>query len=96
VSEAPHATFACSGNICRSPTAEKMFAHQIHRRGLGEQVEVSSAGTGGRHAGAGADRRAKGALRAHRYPTEQVFTVIAASLPWRHNRVDEQLGADGP
>ena len=30
-----HVTFVCSGNICRSPMAEKMFAHQIRERGLG-------------------------------------------------------------
>ena len=28
-----HVTFICSGNICRSPMAEKMFAHQINERG---------------------------------------------------------------
>ena len=29
-----HVTFVCSGNICRSPMAEKMFAHQLDERGL--------------------------------------------------------------
>ena len=29
-----HITFVCTGNICRSPMAEKMFAHQITERGL--------------------------------------------------------------
>ena len=53
-----HITFVCSGNICRSPMAEKMFAHQIAARGLADVVRVSSAGTGGWHAGAGADERA--------------------------------------
>ena len=33
-SGALHVTFVCSGNICRSPMAEKMFAHQIDERGL--------------------------------------------------------------
>ena len=42
-----HITFVCSGNICRSPMAEKMFAHQIAERGLADVVRVSSAGTGG-------------------------------------------------
>ncbi len=41
-----HVTFVCSGNICRSPMAEKMFAHQIEERGLAGLVRVSSAGTG--------------------------------------------------
>jgi hypothetical protein len=32
-------------NICRSPMAEKMFAHQIRERGLADSVRVTSAGT---------------------------------------------------
>ena len=26
-----HVTFVCTGNICRSPMAEKMFADQLER-----------------------------------------------------------------
>ncbi|MBU3707393.1 MAG: low molecular weight phosphotyrosine protein phosphatase [Mycobacterium sp.] len=62
-------TFICSGNICRSPMAEKMFAHQICQRGLDGRVRVSSAGTGGWHAGAGADERAVRVLAERGYPT---------------------------
>ena len=35
--------------------AEKMFAHQIKERGLSDAVRVTSAGTGGWHAGDPAD-----------------------------------------
>ena len=42
-----HITFVCTGNICRSPMAEKMFAHQITQRGLHDAVRVTSAGTAG-------------------------------------------------
>jgi len=38
-----HVTFICSGNICRSPMAEKMFAHQIDKRGLSGAVRITSA-----------------------------------------------------
>ena len=65
-----HVTFVCSGNICRSPMAEKMFAHQITGRGLAELVRVTSAGTGGWHAGDGADPRAVRVLADRGYPTE--------------------------
>ncbi len=65
-----HVTFVCSGNICRSPMAEKMFAHQISRRGLAEAVRVTSAGTGGWHAGDGADPRAVRVLAERGYPTD--------------------------
>jgi protein-tyrosine phosphatase len=64
-----HITFICSGNICRSPIAEKMFAHQISERGLADVVRVTSAGTGGWHQGEPADRRAGQVLRAHGYPS---------------------------
>lgn len=49
--------------------AEKMFAHQIAERGLSHAVRVTSAGTGGWHAGEPADRRASHVLREHGYPT---------------------------
>jgi protein-tyrosine phosphatase len=68
VSEPVHVTFICSGNICRSPMAEKMFAHQIKERGLSDAVRVTSAGTGGWHAGDPADQRASHVLREHGYP----------------------------
>lgn len=69
MSEPLHVTFICSGNICRSPMAEKMFAHQISERGLADVVRVSSAGTGHWHEGEPADRRANEVLRGHGYPT---------------------------
>jgi protein-tyrosine phosphatase len=34
----------CTGNICRSPQAERLLTAQFERRSLGGEVEVSSAG----------------------------------------------------
>ncbi len=65
-----HITFVCTGNICRSPMAEKMFAHQVAQRGLRHTVRVSSAGTANWHVGKRADQRASRVLRAHGYPTD--------------------------
>jgi protein-tyrosine phosphatase len=79
-----HITFICSGNICRSPMAEKMFAHQIRERGLLDAVRVTSAGTGGWHAGDPADQRASAVLREHGYPAAHCATQID----------DEHLSAD--
>ncbi len=79
-----HVTFICSGNICRSPMAEKMFAHQIGERGLGDAVRVSSAGTGAWHEGEPADRRTGDVLRTHGYPS----THRAAQMS------DDHLSAD--
>ena len=50
--------FVCLGNICRSPSAEAVPRQQIAARGLGGEVEIDSAGTGGWHAGNAPDRRA--------------------------------------
>lgn len=48
----------CLGNICRSPTAHGVMEKYIHDRGLGEYIEVDSAGTGDWHLGERPDRRA--------------------------------------
>ena len=98
-----HVTFVCSGNICRSPMAEKMFAHQISERGLADKVRVSSAGTGGWHAGDGADSRANRVLREHGYPCEHVAVQVdddhlsadlVVALGRNHMRLLTQLGAE--
>ena len=49
--------FVCLGNICRSPLAEGLFQQKVVEAGLAEHFEVDSAGTGGWHVGAPADRR---------------------------------------
>jgi protein-tyrosine phosphatase len=84
VSELLHVTFVCTGNICRSPMAEKMFAHQIRERGLESHVRVTSAGTGDWHVGSEADERANRVLRAHGYPTDH----CAAQLDAHHLDAD--------
>ncbi|RAV16277.1 protein tyrosine phosphatase [Mycolicibacterium sp. GF69] len=101
MSEPLHVTFICSGNICRSPMAEKMFAHQISERGLGQAVRVSSAGTGGWHAGEPADRRASHVLREHGYPTahraaqidaDHMSADLVIALGRNHVRILRDLG----
>ena len=103
MSEPLHVTFVCSGNICRSPMAEKMFAHQIRERGLADRVRVTSAGTGSWHAGDGADRRANRVLQAHGYPTDHVAAQVDAdhlsadlvvALGRNHMRILTQLGVE--
>lgn len=49
--------FVCTGNICRSPTAEAVARHFIHSGGLDSRIEVDSAGTHGYHAGEAPDPR---------------------------------------
>lgn len=98
-----HVTFVCSGNICRSPMAEKMFAHQIAERGLADVVRVSSAGTGGWHAGSGADVRAVQVLRDRGYPTahraaqvgdDHLAADLVVALGRNHLRILNELGVN--
>ena len=49
--------FVCLGNICRSPTAEGVFAHKARQAGL--SIKVDSAGTAGFHDGAAPDKRSQ-------------------------------------
>jgi protein-tyrosine phosphatase len=96
-------TFVCSGNICRSPMAEKMFAHQIAERGLTDVVRVSSAGTGGWHIGSGADERAVRVLHDRGYPTthraaqvgdDHLSADLVVALGRNHLRILGELGVD--
>lgn len=50
-----HVLFVCTGNICRSPTAEGVFRHQAAAQGL--KVTAASCGTHGYHIGAAPDPR---------------------------------------
>ncbi len=50
--------FVCSGNICRSPTAEGVFRHQIAQAGLDGIFIADSCGTHGYHEGEPPDPRA--------------------------------------
>jgi low molecular weight protein-tyrosine phosphatase len=76
--------FVCTGNICRSPIAEKVFLHELEQAGLASAVQVSSAGTGNWHVGSPADERAEAVLLAAGYKTDHVARQVDA----------EQLGAD--
>jgi protein-tyrosine phosphatase len=57
----------CLGNICRSPMADVVLSDRIDAAGLGDRVEVVSAGTGGWHVGGPMDRRAAALLTMHGY-----------------------------
>jgi protein-tyrosine phosphatase len=57
----------CTGNICRSPTAEFVLRHKLGQAGLGEQVRVASAGTHDYHVGAPADERSTEHARGRGY-----------------------------
>ena len=82
--------FVCTGNICRSPTAEGLFRHMLKFDGLADTITTDSAGTHGYHVGEPPDRRSIkaaaargvdiGAQRARRVKTEDfdMFDMILA------------------
>ncbi|HSV77640.1 MAG TPA: low molecular weight protein-tyrosine-phosphatase [Ramlibacter sp.] len=49
--------FICTGNICRSPTAEGVFRHQVALAGLQDRIRIDSAGTHDYHVGSPPDQR---------------------------------------
>ena len=53
----------CTGNICRSPTAEGVFRALVETEGLGARITTDSAGTSGFHVGEAPDRRSAAAAR---------------------------------
>jgi len=96
-----HVTFVCTGNICRSPMAEKIFAHHLLKEGLDGRVRVSSAGTHGWHIGAEADPRTNAVLQRHGYPTghqaaqlgaEHLEADLVVALATGHDRALAHLG----
>ncbi|MBC7793059.1 MAG: low molecular weight phosphotyrosine protein phosphatase [Clostridia bacterium] len=57
--------FVCLGNICRSPTAEGVMRHLVDSEGLGEAIQISSAGTGAWHVGEHPDPRSRATAERH-------------------------------
>jgi protein-tyrosine phosphatase len=51
--------FVCTGNICRSPTAEAVFRKLAEDAGAGETIVADSAGTHGYHIGEPPDPRSQ-------------------------------------
>ncbi len=51
--------FVCMGNICRSPSAEFVFASMVAEAGLASEFHIESAGTHAYHCGDGADPRSR-------------------------------------
>ena len=51
--------FVCMGNICRSPTAEGVFAKLIQEKNIVHQFDIDSAGTHAYHIGEQPDLRSQ-------------------------------------
>jgi protein-tyrosine phosphatase len=96
--------FVCTGNICRSPTAEGVFRELLLKNALQDKVRTDSAGTHDYHAGEPPDRRAIAHARARGYDianlrarqvTRQDFEAfdLVIAMDRGHLRFMEQLCA---
>jgi protein-tyrosine phosphatase len=59
--------FVCTGNICRSPTAEGVFKHCVEQAGASGRIVSDSAGTHDYHVGEAPDPRTQAAARRRGY-----------------------------
>jgi protein-tyrosine phosphatase len=71
--------FVCMGNICRSPTAEAVMRAVVAREGLGDVIEIDSAGTGSWHVGDPPDRRSTAAAKARGIVMEGAARQVTAA-----------------
>ena len=85
----------CWGNICRSPMAEFMLRAAFDEAGLGDDVEVWSAGTSTEELGRPMDRRTLATLERHGVPDTGFRTKRARQfLPQSFDEADLVLAAD--
>lgn len=84
--------FVCTGNICRSPTAEGVFLHRAASAGLAETVTADSAGVSAEERGNPPDRRAvrTAATRGYRLPDRRARRIEPAD----YHSFDLLLGMD--
>ncbi|MGL4996434.1 MAG: low molecular weight phosphotyrosine protein phosphatase, partial [Deefgea sp.] len=62
----------CTGNICRSPTADGVLRHLVAQHRLKGRIEVDSAGTQSYHAGEAPDRRSQKHAKQRGYDLSQL------------------------
>lgn len=81
-------SLVCSGNICRSPSADVVLSAMLSDAGLGDRVVVDSSGLGGWHVGDPMDPRSAAHLAAAGYdPSRHRARQLAAGWPGRYDLV---------
>jgi protein-tyrosine phosphatase len=72
----------CTGNICRSPTAEGVLRHRVEQAGLADHVQIDSAGTHDYHVGSPPDERSShhASLRGYDLTAQRARQVRAADF----------------
>lgn len=97
----------CSGNICRSPTAEIVLKHLAESRDLADDLQIDSAGTGSWHEGDDMDTRSRTTLENAGYtparhiakqfvPQDFANRDVVVALDTGHHNVLWWLAAETP
>jgi protein-tyrosine phosphatase len=85
----------CSGNICRSPTAEVVLTARLAEAGLGDRVTVESCGLGDWHVGDPMDARSAAVLTSAGYdPSRHRAQVLPLSWSADPDGLDLLLAMD--
>lgn len=64
--------FVCIGNICRSPTAEAVFAYLLKKSGHDQHIQVDSAGMSNYHVGEPAHPRSRAVAARRNYDVTSI------------------------
>lgn len=83
--------FVCTGNICRSPTAEAVLRHQAEKAGI--ELHIESAGLGHWHIGCPPDERAQHHAKGRGYDLSRLRARQVE--PFDFERFDLILAMDG-
>lgn len=76
--------FVCTGNICRSPTAEGVFSKLVKEAGLGDRVRIDSAATHDYHPGAPPDPRTVRHGKLHGYDLSGLRQRVLVAADFEH------------
>lgn len=71
-SEVIKVLFVCTGNICRSPTADGVFADMVAKAGLSDQIIVESCGLSAYHVGELPDTRSREIAQSRGYDLNHI------------------------
>src|SRR6266853_1224390 len=83
--------FVCTGNICRSPTAEAIFRKLAADAGMAGAVTADSAGTHGYHVGEPPDPRAQAAAAKRGYDLSALRARRIEGSDFQRFHLDEGL-----
>jgi len=85
--------FVCTGNICRSPTAEAVFRHMVESQNLSHAIEADSCGITDFHEGEPADSRSRETAESHGFDMSGLRARRLLAIDYE--RFDYLLAMDG-